>query len=84
MLLEELSEGWNRYIKCVVAIVLLDSRDLRSGSYTSRLLEVSKVRFWLGINGINKRLERVVFGSVEESAFLEEERHIVLATSLVG
>jgi hypothetical protein len=47
-------------------------------------LEIFEERFRFGINGIGQRLERVLFGIVEESAFLEEKRNILLAPSLIS
>jgi hypothetical protein len=81
--LEEFGEGWNRNVKGVVTIVLMYSRKLGSRGYASGLLKVSEKRFGLRIDSVGQRLEGICFRIVEESALLEEEGCVFLATSLI-
>lgn len=64
--------------------MLLESGQLREGSYASGLLEVCDEWLWLGIDRIGQRREGVLFRIVEESALLEEERSVSFAASLTS
>jgi hypothetical protein len=79
---EELSESGYRYIKGVVAIMLLKPRKLRCSSYTSRLLEISNNRLRVEINRVCKRRKGFLVGIIKKAAFLEKERYVLLASSL--
>ena len=83
MLLKEFGEGGYRDIEGIIAIVLMDSGQLGRGGYTSGFLEVFQKRFGIGIDSVSQRLEGALFGIIEESALLEEERDVFLAPSLV-
>lgn len=82
MLFEELEEGRHWNIEGVVAIVVLESLDLLLGGYATGLLEVLEGWLWLGIDRICEGREGLLLLVPEETALLEEEGNVVLATSL--
>jgi hypothetical protein len=82
VLLEELGEGGYRNIKSILAIVLLNSRQLGLGLDTLRSLEVADRRLGLDIDIVLEGRERLGSGVIEEASLLEEERSVELATSL--
>ena len=80
--LEELGEGRDGDVERVGAIVLLQAVELRGGRDALGLLEGFELGLGLFIDLVRKGAERVGLGIVEESALLEEERGVGLASGL--
>lgn len=64
MLLEEFCKCRDWDIECIIAIVLLDSRELGLSGYSTGFLELIDERLWLGIDGILEWFEGVLGGIV--------------------
>lgn len=83
MLLEEFGKRGDRNVKRVCTIVLLEVGVLGSTGDSSRLLERLDLGRRFGIDGKRQRAEGLSVRLVEESALLEKERDIRLASDLV-
>ena len=82
VLLEKLEECRHWNIESVIAIVVLESLDLLLGGYAAGLLEVLQGWLWLGIDRVREGREGLLLLVPKETALLEEEGNVVLATSL--
>jgi hypothetical protein len=82
VLLEELGEGGNGNVKGVGSIVLLDACNLGLLVQASGGLEMANLGLGVDVDIILKSAEGICLGVIEESALLEQERSVELATSL--
>ena len=82
MLLEELGKRWYGNIERIGAVVLLQSAQIGRTCDAFGPLERFQLGFWVGIYLVREGPERVRFGIVEESALLEEEGQVRLASDL--
>ena len=73
MLLPQLCESWHWDIERVIAIMLLNPVNLLLCLKTLRFLESPDGWSWLLIYFVRHRRKAILFGTVEESALLEEE-----------
>ena len=82
MLLPQLRERWYRDVKCVIAVMLLDSINFILCCEALGFLKHSDGWSWLLIYFVGQRRKAVFFRFVEEPALLEEERYVLLSANL--
>lgn len=80
VLLEQLAERRDGDVERVETIVVGKTGDFLFALETAGELVVGK--FGTSIDGVDERRERSVFGVVEETALLEQERDLLLVASL--
>ena len=82
MLLPQFGECRDRYVECVLSVMLFYAVDVGLRKETLGLLECAEVRPRLLVDVVGQGGKDILFLIVEKAAFLEQERRIFLTTDL--
>ena len=83
MFLPKLNESWNRDIKLVIAIVLLNAVNLVLGDQPPAFLEVFDGRFGFSVENVGQGRKGLTVLVVKETALLEQKRKGLLSINNV-